>query len=123
MLLRALARLFDLDWSLTIVGSAERDHPHARGLLALAEELGIARRVRFAGEIDDAALEHLWHGTDLFALATQWEGYGMAVAEALKRGLPVAVSSEARPGCWCRWKPAWSVRRAIMTGCRRPCVG
>lgn len=98
VLLRALARLFDLDWSLTIVGSAARDPAHSDGLCALAEELGIARRVRFAGEVDDAALERLWHGTDLFALATQWEGYGMAVAEALKRGLPVAVSSGGAAG-------------------------
>jgi glycosyltransferase involved in cell wall biosynthesis len=98
VLLRALARLYDLDWSLTIVGSTARDPVHAHGLHALAEDLGIAGRVRFAGEIDDAALEHLWRGADLFALATQWEGYGMAVAEALKRGLPVAVSSGGAAG-------------------------
>jgi glycosyltransferase involved in cell wall biosynthesis len=98
VLLRALARLFDLDWSLTIVGSAARDPAHAHGLHALAEELGIATRVYFAGEIDDTELERLWRGADLFALATQWEGYGMAVAEALKRGLPVAVSSGGAAG-------------------------
>jgi len=98
VLLRALARLFDLDWSLAIVGSAIRDPAHARALETLAEELGIGRRVRFAGEVDDAALDHLWHGADLFALATQWEGYGMAVAEALKRGLPVAIASGGAAG-------------------------
>ena len=51
VLLRALARLFDLDWQLTIVGSPDRDPVHARSLVALAEELGIARQVRFAGEV------------------------------------------------------------------------
>ncbi len=93
VLLRALARLFDLDWSLTIAGSATRDPVCARGLGVLAEELGIAQRVRFAGEVDDASLEQLWRGADLFALATRWEGYAMAVAEALKRGLPVALAA------------------------------
>ena len=93
VLLRALARLFDLDWRLTIAGSPDRDPAHAQALRALAEELRIADRVQFAGEVTDDALEALWQGTDLFASATWYEGYGMAVAEALKRGLPVAVTS------------------------------
>lgn len=97
-LLRALARLFDLDWRLTIVGSAERDPVHAGALAALAEKLGITRRVTFAGETDPAALEALWQGADLFALATHWEGYGMAIAEALKRGLPVVITAGGAAG-------------------------
>lgn len=98
VLLRALARLFDLDWHLTIVGSPERDPVHARTLTALAEELGIARRVRFAGEITEDELAALWQQADVFALATHWEGYGMAVAEALKRGVPVAVTEGGAAG-------------------------
>ncbi len=93
LLLRALARLFDLDWHLTIVGSLTRDPVHAQGLAALAEELAIAQRVTFAGEIDEAALEEQWQRTDVFALATWFEGYGMAVAEALARGIPCAITA------------------------------
>jgi glycosyltransferase involved in cell wall biosynthesis len=93
VLLQALARLFDLEWSLTIAGSPKRDHVHARTLSALAEGLGIANRVRFAGEADDGALNALWRDADMFALATHWEGYGVAIAEALKRGLPLALTS------------------------------
>jgi glycosyltransferase involved in cell wall biosynthesis len=93
LLLRALGRLTDLDWRLTIVGSLERDRAHAAALVALARDLAIAERVSFAGEIADDALEQLWAGTDLFALATWHEGYGMAVAEALKRGIPCALTS------------------------------
>jgi len=93
LLLRALARLFDLDWHLTVVGSPARDPVCADGLVALAEELNIAHHVTFAGEVVDDALETLWQGADLFALASHWEGYGMAIAEALKRGVPVAVTA------------------------------
>jgi glycosyltransferase involved in cell wall biosynthesis len=98
LLLRALARLFDLDWRLTIVGSAERDKVHAQSLAALAEELGISKHVLFVGEVIGEALEALWQQADLFALATHWEGYGMVIAEALKRGVPVAVSNGGAAG-------------------------
>lgn len=94
VLIRALARLFDLDWHLRIVGSATRDRACTRSLVALAERLRITDKVRFAGEVDDMTLETLWRSADLFALASHWEGYGIAVAEALKRGLPVAVTTD-----------------------------
>jgi glycosyltransferase involved in cell wall biosynthesis len=97
VLLRALARLFDLDWHLTIAGG-ERDAVHAHSLRALAEELKITQRVSFAGEVQGEALEALWRHADFFALATHYEGYGMAVAEALKRGLPVVVTSGGAAG-------------------------
>ena len=98
VLLRALARLFDLDWHLTIAGAPDRDPAHAHGLMALTEELKIAHRVRFAGELVGDALEAAWRGADLFALATYYEGYGMAIAEALKRGLPVVVTAGGAAG-------------------------
>jgi glycosyltransferase involved in cell wall biosynthesis len=98
VLLQALARLFDLNWHLTIAGASDRDPPHAHGLMALAEELKIAHRVQFAGELVGDALEAAWQSADLFALATHYEGYGMAIAEALKRGLPVVVTAGGAAG-------------------------
>jgi glycosyltransferase involved in cell wall biosynthesis len=92
VLLRALARLFDLDWHLTIVGSPGRDPGHAAQLATLTEALKVTGRVTFAGEVTGPALATLWQQADLFALATHYEGYGMVVAEALRRGLPLAVT-------------------------------
>ncbi len=97
VLMRALAKLFDLDWTLTIAGGP-RDPVHAQTLTALAAELGITQRVSFPGEVVAEALEELWRRADLFALATHYEGYGMAIAEALKRGLPVATTDAAAAG-------------------------
>ncbi len=95
VLLRALARLFDLDWTLTILGDAAADPAHARDLAELAKQLGIARQVRFldpAGAPASAA-ESAWIGADIFALASWWDGYGIDIARALRRGLPVAATN------------------------------
>lgn len=93
VLVRSLARLPDLRWHLTIVGSLRKEPAYADRLVRLAEELQITPQVRFAGEVTGEPLEALWRGADLFALATWFEGYGMAIAEALRRGLPVAVTA------------------------------
>lgn len=107
VLLRALGRLCDLDWRLTIVGTAGRDPAHAAHLRALADQLGIAGRVTFAGEVGGAALEALWQSADIFALATWYEGYGMAAAEALAHGIPLALTAGGAIAELAQ--PAWSV--------------
>jgi glycosyltransferase involved in cell wall biosynthesis len=91
VLLDALARLFDLDWSLTIVGDDTRAPAHAASLRAQAMANGIGDRVIFAGALDDLA--PVWQTADLFALATEWEGYPASIAQAVRRGLPVAVTA------------------------------
>jgi glycosyltransferase involved in cell wall biosynthesis len=134
VLLQALGRLLDLNWHLTIAGALDRDPPHAHELLALAEELKIAHRVRFAGELVGGALEVAWQSADLFALATHYEGYGMAIAEALKRGLPVVVTAGGaagalitpEAGCVCpvgdRDQVAKSLRGLILDRNLRRCM-
>jgi glycosyltransferase involved in cell wall biosynthesis len=89
-LIQALARLFDLDWHLTIMGTAD-DTACAVSLAALTESLSVAPRVRFSAPADEAAVESLWAGADIFALATPHDGDGVDVAAALRRGLPVGV--------------------------------
>ncbi len=98
VLMRALARLFDLDWRLTIAGTERLDPDCAANLRALPAELGIAERVTILGEMSGEPLAALWNHADIFALATHYEGYGMVIAEALKRGLPVAVCNGGAAG-------------------------
>ncbi|MDE2333932.1 MAG: glycosyltransferase family 4 protein [Rhodospirillales bacterium] len=94
VLLKALGRLKDLDWQLTIAG-AEREVGQLAYLRRTAEKAGISRRVAFPGAVVEAELEALWDTSDVFALATRYEGYGMAIAEALRHGLPVVTTDGA----------------------------
>ncbi|MGC1457736.1 MAG: glycosyltransferase family 4 protein [Steroidobacteraceae bacterium] len=76
-------------WSLTCVGSLERSPATVRQLRAQLQKLKLEEQVTLAGEVDAATLEQYYRYADLFVLATRFEGYGMAVAEALAHGLPV----------------------------------
>lgn len=97
-LLRALARLFDLDWRLTVIGTPDRHPDCAASLASLATGLDIAARVRFAGDADETAREAIWRHADLFALASAWEASGMAAAEALRRGVPPVIGAGGEAG-------------------------
>jgi glycosyltransferase involved in cell wall biosynthesis len=99
VLLEALASVADLPWRLTCIGSPERDPATARAIMAAIEIHGLGSRVELVGEQSEAALQPYYDRADLFVLASHHEGYGMVLAEALARGLPiVATSAGAIPG-------------------------
>jgi glycosyltransferase involved in cell wall biosynthesis len=93
VLLEALAGLRDLPWRLTCVGSPERDPAMARAIGAAIERHGLSARVRLIGEQSEAGLRPFYDTADLFVLASHHEGYGMVLAEALARGLPIVATS------------------------------
>jgi glycosyltransferase involved in cell wall biosynthesis len=89
VLVEALGELTGLDWRLDCAGSLERDPRTAMALRKRIAALGLGTRVRLLGELPPSALRGLYARADLFVLASLFEGYGMAYAEALARGLPV----------------------------------
>jgi glycosyltransferase involved in cell wall biosynthesis len=89
LLLSALASIPRRDWRLACAGSASRDPATVARLRAQIRDLDLEDRVTLLGDLDQPALAAQYDRADLFVLATLYEGYGMAVAEALARGLPV----------------------------------
>ncbi|HWO64226.1 MAG TPA: glycosyltransferase family 4 protein [Umezawaea sp.] len=104
VLIRALRRLVDsgLDARAVLVGGG-RLHD---GLVALAESLGLADRIRFTGILDDRRrLVELLDEADLFAMPSRAEGLPRALVEAMARGLPAVgtrvggIPELLEPGC------------------------
>jgi len=89
LLFRALAAVPQHNWRLTCAGSIDRDPSTVERLRAQLHAAGLDDRVSLAGDMDATALSIQYDRADLFVLPTLYEGYGMAVAEALARGLPV----------------------------------
>jgi glycosyltransferase involved in cell wall biosynthesis len=89
VLVAALARLKDLPWRLTIAGDCERSPETARRLRTDIADLALADRITFCGAVAPRELDQLYTSADLFVLASRFEGYGMAYAEAIAHGLPV----------------------------------
>ena len=98
VLLRALAALADLPWRLTCVGSGDLHPPTTRALLQFVREHGLENRVAFAGEVDGDHIDAYYDAADVLVMPTRYEGYGMAVAEGLARGLPVVSTATGAIG-------------------------
>jgi glycosyltransferase involved in cell wall biosynthesis len=89
VLMAALAKLPDLPWRLAIAGDLTRDPAATAQLHADIQQHGLAGRVEVLGALSRDRVAALYAGADVFVLASRFEGYGMAFAEALAHGLPV----------------------------------
>ena len=72
---------------LLLVGPPDsRDSEYTESLYALVRELGIAQRVRFLGARSDVPA--ILNASDVFVLASHYEGNPLSVMEAMAAGLP-----------------------------------
>lgn len=87
-MIRAFAKVWRqcADTVLVLVGDGEL----RLELQKVAENEGVAQRVRFLGDRDDVA--ELLRGFDVFVLSSVSEGYSMALLEACASGLPIIAT-------------------------------
>jgi glycosyltransferase involved in cell wall biosynthesis len=90
-LIRAVPAL-DRDVVLVLPGFATE---HERELSALAEELGVADRVRLPAWLSESSLAGLYALSSAFVLPSLVEGFGLPVLEAMLRDVPVACSNSS----------------------------
>ena len=93
LLLDGLASVPFDNWRLRCAGSADRDAPTTARVRARLANPRLATRVELIGDLGAEAIAAEYDRADVFVLATLYEGYGMAVAEALARGLPVVSTA------------------------------
>jgi glycosyltransferase involved in cell wall biosynthesis len=90
-LVTALQRLGREDVHLLVIG----DGPEQANLAAQAQEAGLGRRVQFRGFVPEELKFQLLAASDIFALPSLHEAFGIVYLEAMHCGLPVIA---ARPG-------------------------
>jgi len=69
--------------------------PHERELRARAEQLGVAGDVRMLDWVSGPELEGLYALADVVVFPSLYEGFGLPVLEAMRRGVPVACSNRS----------------------------
>lgn len=92
--IRALAELPEYD--LLVAGSG----PYRDELERIARDEAVADRVEFLGYVDDERLPGLYAGADVYVTLSEFESYGMTVAEALAAGTPCVVREAGALADW-----------------------
>lgn len=100
LLVDALSGLRDMPWRLDIVGDLERAPEYVSELRNLIKAAGLGNRIELRGGISQADLDDRWRAAALYVSASLHEGYGMAVAEAIGRGLPTVTTHAGAVGDW-----------------------
>ena len=95
VLLRAWSRVAARyrGWRLVIAGSGT-DH-YGATLVALASEVGVSDSVSWVGPVEGASRERLFASASLLVLPSASENFGLVIAEALVRGVPVIATHGA----------------------------
>lgn len=92
-LVDALARLDDAPpWTCTFAGALSAHPDFAAGLAGTASQAGLSDRITWAGVLPARELDDAYARADVLVAPSRTETYGIAIGDALGRGIPVIAS-------------------------------
>jgi glycosyltransferase involved in cell wall biosynthesis len=93
VVLAAFARAAATTGTLHLVLAGKVAAEGQRALTDIANDLGIADRIRWIGEVGETDLPLLYACAGAFVYPSQYEGFGLPVIEAMACGVPVVAGS------------------------------
>jgi glycosyltransferase involved in cell wall biosynthesis len=91
-LLEALAHI-EADYFLRIAGSPDIWPDYSKNLTRIREALGLSDKVDFLGHVDHGRLLRFFEESDIFVLASEFEGFGIAFFEAAANKLAIVATT------------------------------
>lgn len=88
LMLRGLGKLRNKEWQLTMIGAG----PGLENARRLSNRLGIGNRVSWLGGVPSAHVPFELEKHDICLVPSRFDGWGMAVNEAIEAGLAVIAS-------------------------------
>ncbi|WP_148416290.1 glycosyltransferase family 4 protein [Haloferax sp. KTX1] len=83
---------------------------YAKQLARIVKQEGVEDRVHFLGYVDDTELREIYAGAEVFVTLSEFEAYGMTVAEALSTGTPCVVRERGALIDWIKREGVTSVK-------------
>jgi glycosyltransferase involved in cell wall biosynthesis len=93
ILVRALAALRDKDWVLHCYGVLDLDREYLSDFQSMIRRNRLQDKILVHGTISGKELSDAYLNSDLFVHPSDFETYGMVLAEALGHGVPVVAST------------------------------
>jgi glycosyltransferase involved in cell wall biosynthesis len=93
LLLSALAGLPRNDWRLTVAGSLTMEPAYTQEIHRRVEELGLAAQVAFTGPLMDEEVAAVLARSQVLAVPSTYEGYGIVYLEGMSFGLPAIATT------------------------------
>jgi glycosyltransferase involved in cell wall biosynthesis len=93
-LLKALNRLPKDNWQLNVVGSLQVDPAYVRRVRRYIEKQALCDNIKLSGRLDAEELKEQMTQSQVLAVPSSYEGFGIAYLEGMGYGLPAIASTE-----------------------------